>query len=134
MSDGLFPDPRLIDLLRSMNQGMPPWEAYRWFDTPLERVVALPFGAGWVQLCERSVRRVCLIFACPPTASGQISLNQGSANSGIGVQAGQSPLILTQQQHGPLCQEPWFGSSGGGSFITVVEVLLRAWPGGDPIG
>lgn len=113
---------------------MPPWEAYRWFDTPTERTVELALGAGWVQLCGRDVRRVCLILACPPTASGQVSLNQGPANSGIRLTDALAPLIFVHSQHGPLCQEPWFGMSGGGSFVTVTEVLLRAWPGGDPVG
>ena len=112
---------------------MPPWESYGWFDTPTERVVTLAVAPAWTQLCGRSVRRVVLVLATTSQTTVSLSMSPGNSGAGFVYQTSQSPLIWTQKDHAVLCQEEWWAKPGSGLQVTVIEVLLRAWPGGDPI-
>lgn len=113
---------------------MPPWDAFPWFDTPVETSFTLIGAAPYIQIAGLSVRRVCILIASGDGGTIQVSTQRGGANTGWTLSSGTGPMILTQQSHGVLCQVPWFAKAVAGLAVTVVEVFLRAWPGGDPVG
>jgi hypothetical protein len=108
---------------------MSPWDAFSWFDTPRERTVSLP-GNTATPICAAEPRRVVLIIAAPQTNLTISLLPSLTSTTGLPIVASsaQLPFILTQHEHGPLCQLQWYGLAGFTSSCTVVEVLLRDWP------
>lgn len=130
----VFPDPRLVDLLRQQNAGMPPWEAFKWFDTPVETLVALAAPPAWTKVAAHNVRRVGIYFALPGAANVQVSTKQGVAGTGFLLTSAVNPLIFRHQADGVLTQVEWYAQPSPGTSLSVIEVLLRAWPGGDPVG
>jgi hypothetical protein len=129
-----FPDPRLVELLRGMSAAMPPWEAYKWFDSPRENeFTGLVTGD---LIAPHDVRRVVLIVSVQQTSdSARITTKPGVASGrGVLITGGQGPWILTHQSHGLLTQVDWFVASAPLSGLCVIEVLLRAWPGEPGIG
>jgi hypothetical protein len=130
----LFPDPRLVELLRGMNAAMPPWEAFKWFDSPREsEFTGLVTGD---LIAPHDVRRVVLIVSVQQTSDSARITTKPGVESGRGVllTGNQGPWILTHQSHGLLTQVDWFVASAPLSGLCVIEVLLRAWPGEPGIG
>lgn len=114
---------------------MPPWEANRWFFLPTEVTNGLtPTAVN--PLVSANPMRVGLIFSAPGanTAAISVSINEITViSSGIGLQPGQLPLMITHHDYGPICQMAWFGAAGGaGQKLTVTELVLRDWPEPDP--
>lgn len=111
---------------------MAPWEEYQYWDTPTSSFVTCPASAV-TQLCARDTRRTCVILAVSAGGgSVAVSTNQNmvvGGTQGINLQPGQSPLILTQKDHGPLAQEAWYCVPlAAPQQMTVVEAFLRKWP------
>lgn len=117
-----------------MQQGMPPWEAYRWFDAPVETLWSMMSIGPNLEVAAHSVRRVVLMFCPVGVSSVYLSTVQSNSARGYQLVNGAAPLILTQQQHGVLCQVPWFAGGAGANSLTTIEVFLRAWPGEPGIG
>ena len=114
---------------------LPPWDANRWFQSPVETTNGLqPTAVN--PLCLADPMRVGLIFAAPGanTANVSISINPITVISqGLGLQPGQFPIMITHHDFGVLTQAQWFGAAGGaGQKITVTELRLRDWPQPDP--
>jgi hypothetical protein len=117
-----------------MNQGMPPWEAFRWFDSPVETVVDLGIDGLWHLVAAQNVRRVALWLGSAGTANLNFSPSPRAGLHGFYVTGGALPLVLRQQADGVLCQVEWYAQGSPGGTVNVVEVLLRAWPGEPGIG
>jgi hypothetical protein len=107
----LFPDPRLVELLRGMNAAMPPWDAYRGSTRPGEsEFTGLVTGD---LIAPHDVRRVVLIVSVQQTSDSARITTKPGVESGRGVllTGNQGPWILTHQSHGLLTQVDWFVAS-----------------------
>jgi hypothetical protein len=73
----------LVELLRGMNAAMPPWDAYRWFDTPREsEFTGLVTGD---LIAPHDVRRVVLIVSVQQTSDSARITTKPGVESGRGV-------------------------------------------------
>lgn len=108
---------------------MSPWDEYAWFDTPIETKWTSISAPAGQQIVARNVRRVALIIAIN-VSTVSVSTQAGlAAAQGVSLSLTQPNLMLTQKDHGPLCQNAWFVSViGGGAVFTTIESFLRDWP------
>jgi hypothetical protein len=105
-----------------------PWDAFAWFDTPIETNFSLSGAAVLVAPAEP--RRVALIFSMP-SSTGFVTISTSSkvtASSGIGLTTQSPTLQLFQSAAGNLVQGAWYAFGMLGLSVTVVEVRLRDWP------
>lgn len=114
--------PALIDL--------PPWYVSALFKPPR---ITNPTPSGGVDtLVPADGTRYAIIIGVGPTVAGNISILPSSAvttSFGYGVNAQNSPFVVSQELWGPTVQMQWFWTTGGvGPGITVIELSLLEWP------
>lgn len=112
---------------------MSPMDEMAWFNTP---VVTYPVQTAFeaIQLCQANSERVLLLLCCP-TGAGQIApdpqIDQGASTS-LALNTTVPYLLLTQKEHGVLCQTSWYGHQNGTVVPVqrwmVIEVTLKDWP------
>lgn len=107
-----------------------PWQVASVFSTPKVRNVAVNVTAAEVAPADGT--RWALIFASPPGLAVQVGVLPSSAISStfsITVSTSQLPLVITQDQWGPLVQAQWFGITiGGAANLPVIEIPILSWP------
>jgi hypothetical protein len=111
---------------------MSPWAELEWFDFPLTSTFTFNNTTAPI-VAVSNQRRVALLFSnltsnqcvilpgaipVPGTAAGMIVVNS------------TLPVVFVQKEHGPLAQVEWSatGLGAGMTTLSVIEVLLKAWP------
>ena len=98
--------------------------------------VAAALSPAWATLCSPNPLRWGLIIAAPlvkssgTIAPSWVSTIADATNpiSGVAVNSGQMPLMITFRDWGALVQQSWYGSSistTGVSVWDVVEVIIQ---------
>jgi hypothetical protein len=112
-----------------------PWEAQRYFKNPAETTKGVSVGVV-NPLCDDNPMRVGLIFATPPGNASPVSVSMNAIltiSQGIAVSSTAPLFMLSHNEWGVLVQRAWYAASGGaGTFLTVIELILRDWPIHDP--
>lgn len=109
----------------------PPWEEMQWFETPTMSEFTNPNPAGLtVSVAPANSRRVVLILGCASGTGLYVSIRNDVAGATNGYQllATTLPLIITQKDHGVLCQVEWFAFIPQFDVLDVTQVVLRDWP------
>jgi len=123
----------LQDKRRSRGLGsasMPPWDENSYFFLPKETGFTISTTAQSVAPADPN--RVAILFsAAGPNNIFLSTKSDIAANNGIQLVSGVLPLLIEQEKVGPLCAAEWFAVSlAAGGVLTVVETILREWPGG----
>lgn len=107
---------------------IPPWDEMVYFDKPFTHSVPIPFNSGALLIASQNPHRVALIVSCVLAGTAFISPTAEPTN-GLGIPIANTlpPVIITQREHGNLCQCEWFVTSSNQVTIYVIEVLLREW-------
>lgn len=105
-----------------------PRDAYSLFRRPTQRQVSLTTTPA--EIVSENPDRVVLIFSHEQSVSPILGVAADlSATNGMFLQGNNNPLVVTQQQHGPLAQCAWYGMTGIGTIsVTVFEVILDRFP------
>lgn len=107
---------------------MSPWDAFAWFDTPVETMFAMTGSA--VLIAKGNPRRIALGLA--PTQSGSnITISSTplvSSNVGFVLSSSVTPTWILQANHGPFCQGQMWAFGMALSNLWVCEIFLRDWP------
>jgi hypothetical protein len=105
-----------------------PWDSSRYFSAPVET----SYGAiaQNTQICKTDYKRVVLLIGLLSSSDSiRLSLKSGSfGGTGFVLTGTMPPLILTQREHGILCQSEWFVAQAPATGMTVIEVFLQDWP------
>jgi hypothetical protein len=109
--------------------GLSPRDQLAYFDAPIlsQATVAL----ATAQILEANPDRVAIIWGQTATNSCRIGPGPNVSGSvGILITTTTQPFEVYQSQAGNLAQVAWHGAAiGGPCVISIVEVILRRWPG-----
>jgi len=108
---------------------MAPWDENAYFDLPIERGFTTTGGVA-DSVAKANPRRVVLLFSLASASSYTVSTRSDIAGAGNGIIVNNTtlPLVITQANHGPLCQVEWFAFTAVPLLITIIEINLREWP------
>ena len=113
---------------------MSPWQELTWFE-PLSPVLVSPPSKGSLPLCAANPRRVVLVMSNTVGAAAFASVGSdpgGNNTNGWSMQGTYQTIVLTQKDHGPLCQAAWWVSIQlSPATVYVIEGILRDWPAGE---
>lgn len=108
---------------------IPPWEEVTYFQAPTVSIVTVGGPGQWTPLCKANPNRVVLWIS--PVQAIQVTPDPlSSLSTGIQLPTGMLPLMIREAQDGPLATSAWYAQSSVGNVsCTVIEVILREFPG-----
>lgn len=108
---------------------IPPWEEITYFQTPTVSIVTVGGPGQWTQLCKANPNRVVLWIS--PASGVEVTPDpSASLSTGIALSGTTPPLQIREAQDGPLATSAWYAQSSVGNVsCTVIEVILREFPG-----
>lgn len=111
----------------SRSTALPPWDEMIYFDNPVTQLFTINPGGNPTPICVLNPHRVGLIISCPSGGPAYVSPNAEIPGSGVVVQTGTLPLVITQSDWGLLCQYNWFANVLAPATVFTIELLLREW-------
>lgn len=112
----------------SRRRQLAPWEEIGYFQLPNVIVTPLTGPVGWTQIAPNSPNRVSLTISS--TGSTRLSTdNTIATGAGIAITNTMAPYVVREKDDGNLCTSAWYAVNGGAGTVTVIEVILREWPG-----
>jgi hypothetical protein len=112
----------------ALHKSMSPMDAFEWFQTPICTFFGALSGTP-LQIAKANPQRVALIISSGSSTNIAPETAVLVAGGGIALNATLTTLVFIQAETGPLCQLGWWATNTALGNVTVVEVLLREWPG-----
>lgn len=109
-------------------------DLFPFFRAPVETLVPMNLSQP-VRLCQLNPDRVVLILGSANNINIFIStIPNATSSQGFIVPSTAQPFVLTQAQHGNLCQCEWWATAAStGNSMCVIEIILDRKPTLGPI-
>lgn len=114
------------------NRALSPWEENTWFEVPIENSFTGDNTTNAFKIVNYNPRRVALTFSNRGPQTMLVSTSNSGTTQGFILNPTVNPFPILQKDFGNLVQVEWFayGLGVGAWGMTVLEVILREWPGG----